>query len=410
MSNFLSLTPKSNHGGNLPTVEKNIIFTLSDGDWHDNITLPPSGKNITIVNNATDSTRVFDNIIKTGESISFDYNHSTNTWDIRQIAGIDKVKIILRNGNAIYSNGRNAIQVDVIYMMTDTHGKIISPEDTAFRPWFQLTDYKSGEELNPVWHQHLSDPGYVVPVRLQSFTTQDNNIHDELNNTKVCYSTCYLTHDFLLSGQNSVCLGCCFTLPDGKKIRFSSVDKLLGEPVWVYTIPPQSFSAEQCKMYTETICESKKHPHHETYNSLYLHTWSAPPGINLNFPSIYYYYPHIYQTGYEGGKQDTWSWWLCTGSFFGPGENYSDDFYKEAGWYSGAEPLALKFNVSKNTFKVTTYLGVGYSWVNGSTYPQQTPGMDFRIYDQFGTCYLMHLSSCNLFQRTPILSCQIIDD
>ncbi|EQW60414.1 hypothetical protein G908_04390 [Escherichia coli UMEA 3108-1] len=322
------------------------------------------------------------------------------------VAGIDRVRIILRDGNAIYSNGRNAIQVDVIYMMTDHHGKIISPEKTAFRPHIQLIDYKSGKKLNPAWHQHSSDPGYVVPVRLQSFNTQ-YNIHDELYNTNVCCSTCYLTHDFWLSGQKSICLGCCFTLPDGKEVMFSSVDKLLGEPVWIYTIPPQGFSAEQCKMYTETICENKKHPHYNTYNSLYLHTWYAPSGYQLKFQTNRYY-PNYYQTGYEGGKQNTW--WLCSGGFFTPGKNFYDDFNKEAGPYCGAEPLALNFDVSDNTFKVTTYLGTGYSWVNGSTYPQQTSGMDFCIYDQFGTCYLMHLSSCNLYQHTPVLSCQVIDN
>lgn len=406
MSNFISLTPGSNCGENLPALEQNILFTLADDDWCERITLPLSGKNITIINNATDSTSVADKIIKTGESISFSYNHSTNAWDVLQIAGIDNVKIIPRNGNAIYSNGRNAIRVDVLYMMTDTHGKIISPEDTAFRPFIQLTDYKSGKKLDPVWHQYSSDPGYVVPVTLQSSTAQSKNIHYKLNNSNVCYLTFYLTHDFWLLGQNSVCLGCCFNLRNGKEVMFSSVDKLLGEPVWLYTIPPQSFSTEQCRLQTETICESKKHPHFNTYNSLYLHTWEAPPGIHLKFLSTYE--PHIYKTGYEGGKKNTW--WLCTGSFFGPGENWSDDFYHEAGKYSGAEPLALNFNVSENTFKVTTYLGEGYSWVNGSTYPQQTSGMDFRIYDQFGTCYLMHLSSCNRFQRTPILFCQIIDD
>lgn len=172
--------------------KKNIIFTLSDGDWCDSITLPPSGKNITIINNATYSTWVLGRKIKTGEDISFDYNQTTNTWDVLQLTGIDKVKIILRNGNAIYSNGNNAIQVDVIYMMTDNHGKIIPPEKTAFRPQIQLIDYQSGKKLDSVWHQHSSSPGYVVPVKLQSLTNQYNNIHDEFN-YNVCHSTYY--HD-----------------------------------------------------------------------------------------------------------------------------------------------------------------------------------------------------------------------
>ncbi|HFW3279099.1 TPA: hypothetical protein ACIBFG_002274 [Salmonella enterica subsp. enterica serovar Bahrenfeld] len=343
---------------------------------------------------------------KKGESILFNYNHTTNTWDALQVTGIDKVKIILRNGNAIYSNGNNAIQVDVIYMMTDNHGKIIPSEKTSFRPQIQLIDYQNGKKLDSAWHQHSSSPGYVVPVKLQSSTTQHNNIHDELYNSNVCHSTCYLTHDFLLSGQNSVCLGCSFTLSNGKEIMFSSVDKLLGEPVWVYTIPPQNFSAEECVMHTEIICENKKHPHFKTHNSLYLHTWHAPSGYQLKFQTNSYY-PHFYETGYEGGKKETW--WLCTGGFFTPGENYHDDFYHEAGPYSGAEPLALNFDVSENSFKVTTYLGSGYSWVDGSTYPQETSGMNFYIYDQFGTCYRMHLSSCNIYCRTPVLSCQVIE-
>lgn len=326
----------------------------------------------------------------------------------REIKDIEKVRLTLKDGDCIYSNGKNSVEVDMTYVGVDMNGKLLTNDQTAsLIQSITLIDYNTGQDLSGGWEQHNDNPGYVVPFsRDNGSTLLTSDIPETKDN--YCFNNVWLTHNYYLAGNKQLQLGCKFVLKTGKVITFSINDKALASAPWIKSIPPRAFAGEELHMTCETIYYRKKHHKYDTYNSAYLNTWTAPAGFVVTMSGNDRIW-HYYQTGHEdGGKQNTW--WMCAGSLFLKPGVYPDGFYGETGGpYNSSEDLYMNVDVAANTFKTSCYLGEGYSWINGLSYPQATSGYKFSITDQYGTRYNITAGSCHQGQSTPIISCELCD-
>lgn len=388
-----------------------IVFTQWDLKWSRKITIAlPSGISTTfsppkvIVHSKAHSSTV---LVLDLEFITVKFNeiwlltYENKKWKSKKIyiSDVQNVKVLPQKGNAIYSNGVNAIEIDVMYDLVDNNGMVIPPtppehpeiQYSSF-PVVRLIDFREGLALSSSWTVSTSKPeAFVCPILISpkeesaivKAVLPDYNVHTPL----------YVSHVLNRDGIDSILPGCQFSFPDGSVTYFYSLGKALAhEPVMIYSIPPVSLTTQNLSgpITTFEIPYRTKKPNHNTYNTWEFRRWSLPKELNCVFeqPANATYF-RIGDSTYSKKSAD-W-WWLAGGGFFPEGKynNYSTLNNLGNVNLQGTIYKETSFTVSANEFVITLFVGNGYSWCKEDEACRRTwmPGITCYFHDQYGNRY-----------------------